>query len=151
MEPQPSDGCGTPVASSGRLQSTGAPTFTLDKTQPDKIQVGIEVSLAATSTAPIEEVKQRLQKLLSRNTLRLREGRLPLPHGEDDFLDTHIHDVCITTDGLADFHIGRSFFAWELDLCIRHDPAACSSLCAQTDACSTAASSLTSPFYLWCA
>ena len=100
----------------------------VDSAQSDKIQVGIEVSLVATSTAPLEEVKQRLQKLLSRNTLRLREGQLPLQHGEDDFLDKHIHDVCITTDGLDDSHIGRSFFAWELDFCIRHAAAACSSL-----------------------
>lgn len=134
MEPRPFDGCGTPVAV-GRLEPTATPVVTLDNTQPDKIQVGIEVALVATSTAPLEEVRQRLQQLLSRNTLRLREGQLPLPHGEDDFLDKHIHDVCITTDGLADSHIGRSFFSWELDLCIRQAAAACSSF-AQTNACS---------------
>ena len=130
MEPQPLDGCGTAVAV-GRLEPTGAPIVTLDNTQPDKIQVGIEVSLVATSIAPLEEVKQRLQRLLSRNTLRLREGQLPLPHGEDDFLDKHIHDVCVTTDGLDDSHIGRSFFAWELEFCIRHACCSCMQrLCA---------------------
>ena len=116
---QPFDECGTRSAH-GPQEPTGGPAVAADSTPLDKIQVSIEVSLVATSTAPVEEVRQRLQKLLSRRTLRLHEARLQLSAGEDEFLDKHVHEICITADGLAESHVGRSFFAWELDFCIRH-------------------------------
>jgi hypothetical protein len=124
---QPLYGCNAPIAGGHQEATTVLPPSAIDKIRVAKIQVVIEVSLDAASTAPFDEVKQRLQKLLSSKTLRLREGQLQLPVGEDEFLDRHVHEVCITTDGLEESHIGRSFFAWELDFCIRHAAAACNS------------------------
>lgn len=85
----------------------------------DRIQVSLEVSLIATSTAPFDEIKSRLFKQLDSRTLRLREGPLPLTPGEDLFLDEHISEVCVTIDCVPEAYIGRSFFLWELDICIR--------------------------------
>jgi hypothetical protein len=121
---QPSGKCGVPSATA-QQDTTVGPASELNNSQLGKIQVGIEVSLTAISTASFDDIKQRLQTLLSSRTLRLREGQLHLPTGEDGCLDKHVQEVCVTTDGLAESHIGRSFFAWELDISIRYAAAAC--------------------------
>lgn len=85
----------------------------------EKISVGLEATLVATSTASFDDVRSQLLKHLASKTLRLREGPLLLAPGEDQFLDQHVCEICIAVDRVPEACIGRCAFMWELDICIR--------------------------------